>query len=64
MIDMDELLSLAVDENASDIHLAVGIPPKFRINGGLQEVDVPPLSGMKDRRLSLRIEVNATSLIP
>ena len=44
MIDMDELLSLAVDENASDIHLAVGIPPKFRINGGLQEVDVPPLS--------------------
>ena len=44
MIDMDELLSLAVDENASDVHLAVGIPPKFRINGGLQEVDVPPLT--------------------
>ena len=44
MIDMDELLSLAVDENASDVHLAVGIPPKFRINGALQEVDVPPLS--------------------
>ncbi|MCI6914701.1 MAG: type IV pilus twitching motility protein PilT [Lachnospiraceae bacterium] len=43
-IDMDELLSLAVDENASDIHLAVGIPPKFRINGALNDVDVPPLS--------------------
>ena len=44
MIDMDELLSLAVDENASDVHLAVGIPPKFRIHGQLKEVDVPPLS--------------------
>ena len=47
MIDMDELLSLAVDENASDIHLAVGIPPKFRINGALQEVDVPPLTSQE-----------------
>jgi len=36
MIDMDELLSLAVDEGASDIHLAVGIPPVFRINGALR----------------------------
>ncbi len=44
MVDMDELLSLAVDENASDIHLAVGIPPKFRIHGQLKEVDVPPLT--------------------
>ena len=44
MIDMDELLSLAVDENASDVHLAVGIPPKFRIHGQLKEVDVPPLT--------------------
>ena len=44
MIDMDELLSLAVDQNASDIHLAVGIPPKFRIAGKLVDVNVPPLS--------------------
>ncbi len=44
MLDMDELLSLAVDQNASDIHIAVGIPPKFRISGALVDVNVPPLT--------------------
>jgi len=44
MLDMDELLSLAVDQNASDVHIAVGIPPKFRIAGQLVDVNVPPLT--------------------
>jgi twitching motility protein PilT len=44
MIDMNELLSMATEQNASDIHIAVGIPPKLRINGNLIDVDVPPLS--------------------
>ena len=44
MIDMNELLAMAIEQNASDVHLAVGIPPKFRINGALKEVDVPPLT--------------------
>ena len=44
MLDMDELLSLAIDQNASDIHIAVGIPPKFRISGALVDVNVPPLT--------------------
>ena len=29
MIDMKELLAFAVEQNASDIHIAVGIPPNF-----------------------------------
>ena len=46
MIDMNELLAMAIEQNASDVHLAVGIPPKFRINGALKEVDVPPLTAL------------------
>ena len=46
MIDMDELLSMAIEKNASDIHIATGIPPKLRINGQLIDVDVPPLSAL------------------
>lgn len=43
MLDMKELLAFAVEQNASDVHIACGIPPKLRINGKLTEVEVPPL---------------------
>ena len=33
MLDMNELLAFAVENKASDIHIAAGIPPKLRING-------------------------------
>ena len=38
MLDMKELLAFSVEERASDVHIAVGIPPKLRINGKLTEV--------------------------
>ena len=44
MLDMKELLAFSVEAKASDVHIAVGIPPKLRINGKLTEVEVPPLS--------------------
>jgi twitching motility protein PilT len=40
---MSDLLQLVVDENASDLHLAVGLPPVLRINGSLQPLDADPL---------------------
>ena len=40
MIDMKELLAFAVEQNASDIQIATGIPPKLRINGRLTEVEL------------------------
>jgi twitching motility protein PilT len=33
-----DLLQLAVDRNASDLHLVVGIPPNLRIDGALQPI--------------------------
>ena len=63
MLDMKELLAFSVEERASDVHIAVGIPPKLRINGKLTEVEVPPLtpadaaeaigSTMKDRHKAI-----------
>lgn len=39
-----ELLTLAMDKNASDIHLTVGMPPLFRIRGELVQVNAQKLS--------------------
>lgn len=36
--NIDELLSLAAEQGASDIHIVVGAPPKFRVNGELTPV--------------------------
>ena len=46
MLDIKELLAFSVEQKASDVHIAVGIPPKLRINGRLIEVESPPLEPM------------------
>ena len=33
-----QLMQLAVEKKASDIHISVGIPPMFRINGELTSI--------------------------
>ena len=42
-IVMSDLLQLALDEGASDLHLSVGLPPVLRIHGGLNPLDTQPL---------------------
>ena len=48
---MSDLLQLVVDENASDLHLAVGLPPVLRINGSLQPLDADALRPEDTERL-------------
>ena len=43
MLNMNELLAFAVENKASDIHFAAGIPPKLRINGKLVGLEMDPL---------------------
>lgn len=50
-IGMRDLLQVVVDEGASDLHLAVGLPPMLRIHGGLQAIDCPPLTAEDTDRL-------------
>lgn len=41
--EMNDLLELMVDQNASDLHLQVGQPPTLRISGGMVPVEGPAL---------------------
>ena len=50
-IEMNELLQLAVDEGASDLHLPVGSPPLLRINGRLRPLDAAALTADDTERL-------------
>ncbi len=44
-MQIDDLLKLMVEKNASDLHIRVGSPPMFRIYGKLSAVkDWPPIS--------------------
>ena len=39
MISVDELVRRAKEDGASDIHLICGLPPKYRLDGELENMD-------------------------
>ena len=43
-IELNKLLDVLVEKGASDLHLAVGLPPVIRLHGRLRQLNVPPLS--------------------
>jgi twitching motility protein PilT len=43
MITVEQLLNIAKNMKASDVHLTVGLPPRVRINGELVNLDYPKL---------------------
>jgi len=42
-MDITELLSFAVKQNSSDLHLSAGLPPMIRIDGDLRRINLPAL---------------------
>jgi len=42
--EMNDLLDLVVDQNASDLHLQVGQPPTLRLSGSMLPIDGPALT--------------------
>ena len=50
-MDMAEILKEVLNREASDLHLAVGVPPVVRIDGHLQNLDYPILSPNEAREL-------------
>ena len=50
-VTMTDLLQLVVDEGASDLHLAVGLPPMLRVHGGLRPLEAPALTPEDTERL-------------
>jgi len=51
-MDIDEMLDRMVSNGASDLHLKVGGPPVFRINGGLVPYESIPSVTLEDMRES------------
>ena len=43
-MDITQLLTFGVEQNASDCHLSSGEPPMLRVNGDLKKLDQPALS--------------------
>jgi twitching motility protein PilT len=55
VIGMRELLEEMVARGASDLHVTAGLPPKFRIDGMIQDSDFAVLSGDDTRRMAYSI---------
>ena len=41
MATIEEMLRVAKEAGASDLHVTVGVPPKMRVNGQLITMDFP-----------------------
>jgi len=48
---LDELLALAVERRASDLHITAGLPPMLRVDGRLQPLNFEPLEPVETQRL-------------
>jgi len=51
VLDVTEMLKIAVENGASDLHIAVGRPPVIRVHGSLEDLEHPPLTAADTRRL-------------
>ncbi|MEN7343866.1 MAG: type IV pilus twitching motility protein PilT [Pseudomonadota bacterium] len=43
-VDVAQLLSFTVKNNASDLHLSAGVPPMIRVDGDIKRVNMPALT--------------------
>jgi len=50
-LDLEKLLKLTIEKGASDLHLIANSPPVLRIQGELQDLDMPKLSNEDIQRL-------------
>ncbi len=57
--EMNDLLDLMVDQNASDLHIQVGQPPSLRLSGSMTPIDGPPLTPADTEQLMLAITPDA-----
>jgi len=51
MANLNKLLEVCVEENASDLHLTVGKPPTLRVDGKLKQIEEIPLSSEETEAL-------------
>ncbi len=52
---IDELLQLVISKGASDLHVAVGLPPVLRVDGKLAQANYEPFSPQTSQRMTYDI---------
>ena len=55
VVQLEEILGLAIDMNATDIHMQVGLPPMFRVRGKLVAHESLPLTAERCEALVFSI---------
>ena len=55
LFTIEELLTIAKEKKASDVHMTVGLPPRIRINGELVDLDYPKMTPADCEELILSI---------
>ena len=55
VLDLDQLLRNAVARGASDVHIKVGSPPFFRVDGRLDRTDLAAVSPVETERVAFAI---------
>src|ERR1041385_1721657 len=58
-IGLPALLKTMVDQDASDLHITVGVPPEFRIQGKMVKVKTDPLSHQDTKELCYSVLTDA-----
>lgn len=53
-MELQEILRTGVARKASDIHLTIGMPPVFRINGQLMPLGHGPYSELREEKLTMQ----------
>jgi twitching motility protein PilT len=48
---LQELLKIAIENNATDLHITSNVPPQMRVNGVLVPIDHPPLTAVDTKNL-------------
>jgi twitching motility protein PilT len=55
MVTLAEMLKIAIQSGASDLHLTIGTPPQIRIDGKLRPIDHPVLTPGDTKRLAYSV---------
>jgi twitching motility protein PilT len=59
MVELKNLLEILIEKKASDLHITTGAPPVIRVDGKLERLSTPPLSGTDTKRLCYSVLTDA-----
>lgn len=62
-ISLPSLLKAMVEQNASDLHVTVGVPPEFRISGKMAKIKADPLQAQDTKELCYSVMTDSQKAV-